>query len=77
MYTVNSLADLSNIIIPHFNNYPLLTLKIIYFFMFKEVVELMTKGERLTIQGLGKVVAFGASMNKGLYKARGFLLYYF
>lgn len=36
--------------------------------MFKEVVEMMKKGEHLTIEGLAKVAAFRASMNKGLSK---------
>lgn len=65
-YTVHSIKDLMSVIIPHFDNYPLLTQKRVDFEMFKRVIELMIKGEHLTTEGLRTVVAFRAMMNKGL-----------
>lgn len=65
-YTVHSTKDLINVIIPHFDKYPLLTLKSVDFEMFKRVIELMLKGEHLTTEGFRKVVALKATMNTGL-----------
>ncbi len=66
MYYVNSLKDLTNVIIPHFEKYPLLTQKRADFLLFKSVVELMNDKEHLKIDGLDKIVSIRASMNKGL-----------
>lgn len=68
-FTVHSTKDLMNVIIPHFDKYPLLTVKRIDFEMFKRVIELMIKGEHLTTEGLRKVVALRASMTNGLSDA--------
>jgi hypothetical protein len=53
-------------IIDHFEKYPLLTQKWADFKLFKQVVELMSRKEHLTIEGLDKIVAIKASMNLGL-----------
>jgi hypothetical protein len=66
VYSVYSLEALTNIIIPHFNKYPLLTQKRADFYLFKSAIELMNKKEHLTIVGLHKIVRIRASMNKGL-----------
>ena len=65
-YVVRSREVLTNVIIPHFVKYPLLTQKRADFELFKLVVELMNKKEHLTKEGLNKIVAIKASMNKGL-----------
>lgn len=64
-YQVNSVADLQ-ILIEHFNNYPLLTKKHIDFLLFKEIVSIFLKKEHLTKEGILKLVALKASLNKGL-----------
>jgi len=46
----------------------LLTKKRADFLLFKMCIELMIKKEHLTIQGLQKMLAIRASMNKGLSK---------
>lgn len=65
-YSVSSSKDLTNIIIPHFNEYPLLTQKKADFLLFKSVLELINKKEHLTLKGLQKIVSIRASMNWGI-----------
>jgi hypothetical protein len=66
VYTVKSLYDLKNVIIPHFIKYPLLTQKLADFLLFQMVVEIKEKKEHLTLEGLSKIISIRASMNKGL-----------
>jgi LAGLIDADG endonuclease len=66
LYRVSSLKDISNVIIPHFEKYPLLTQKRADFELFKSVVQLMNKKEHLTSDGLVKIVSIKASLNNGL-----------
>jgi hypothetical protein len=65
-FSVQSVKDLNNVIIPHFDKYPLLTQKRADFLLFKLAVELISRKEHLTIEGLRKIVAIRASINKGL-----------
>jgi LAGLIDADG endonuclease len=65
-YRVASLQDLTNKIIPHFENNPLISQKKADFILFKKVVDLMNLKEHLTTEGLRKIVAIKASMNLGL-----------
>jgi len=64
--SVQSTKILNKVIIPHFDKYPLLTQKRADFELFKLAVELISRKEHLTIEGLRKIVAIRASMNKGL-----------
>jgi hypothetical protein len=57
---------LTNIIIPHFLKYPLITKKQIDFLLFQKVIELLNAKEHLTEEGLGKIVNIKASLNRGL-----------
>jgi hypothetical protein len=66
LYRVSDLSSLNNIIIPHFEKFPLITKKWADFKLFKMVIEIMSRKEHLTIEGLHKIVAIKASMNKGL-----------
>lgn len=63
---VESLRDLTEVIIPHFNKYPLITQKQADFLLFKQVVEIMNRGEHLTPAGLQEIVNLKASLNNGL-----------
>jgi hypothetical protein len=65
IFTVSSLKDLINVIIPHFDKYPLITQKRADFELFKKVVALMNNKKHLTEDGLLKIVAIRASMNLG------------
>jgi len=66
IYSVQSIKDLNNIIIPHFIKYPLLTQKRIDFEFFYSIINLMNKKEHLNIEGIFKIISIKASMNKGL-----------
>jgi len=65
-FSVESIKDLTNVIIPHFNKYPLLTKKRADFELFKQIVEMMSNKEHLTMEGLKKIISIRASLNKGL-----------
>jgi hypothetical protein len=68
LYQVRSLSDITNVIIPHFDKYPLLTQKYSDFIpiIFKNTVKLMNKSEHLNKEGLSKIICLKASLNKGL-----------
>ena len=65
-YEVDSLKDLTQVIIPHFDRYTLMTQKQADFLLFKSIVQLMSDGEHLKNEGLIKIVSIKASMNLGL-----------
>ena len=65
-YRVASLKDLTNVIISHFDNHPLITQKKADFLLFKKVVNLMNLKEHLTQEGLHEIVGIRASINLGL-----------
>lgn len=54
------------IIIHYFEKYPLITNKWADWMLFKQAVELVEQGEHLTNEGLFKLIAIKASMNKGI-----------
>jgi hypothetical protein len=62
---VSSIKDL-NIILDHFDKYPLKTDKLADYKLFKEVFNLILAKQHLTIEGLRKIVAIKASINNGL-----------
>jgi hypothetical protein len=66
IYSVQSIKDLNNIIIPHFKKYPLLTQKRADFELFKQIIELMNHQEHLNKDGLQKIVNIVAALNWGL-----------
>ena len=66
LYCVSSLRDLTNIILPHFLKYPLITQKKADFILFKDVIDLMSHKEHLILEGLKKIVSIKASINRGL-----------
>jgi hypothetical protein len=63
-----SIEQITNIIIPHFDKYPLLTQKKADFELFKLAVDIMNRKGHLTLEGLQEIVNIKASMNKGLSK---------
>jgi len=62
---VSSAADLE-IILKHFDEYPLLTQKYADYLLFKLIVDLINKKEHLTHEGILKIVSIKSSINKGL-----------
>ena len=65
-YRINNLDQIIDILIPHFQQYPLNTNKKADFELFSRAVEFMKNKEHLTDKGLEKLVAIKASMNLGL-----------
>lgn len=55
-----------NVLINHFDNYPLMTKKRADFELFKLAVELISRKEHLSLVGLNKIINIKASINKGL-----------
>ena len=64
-FRVTSIKELE-VIINHFDNYPLMTQKLADFLLFKQALDLFSRKEHLTLSGLHKIVAIKASMNRGL-----------
>lgn len=62
-YEVRSLDDLINNIIPHFENYPLISEKYKDFNLFKKVCLLMQKNLHKNKNGLNKIIDFAFQMN--------------
>jgi hypothetical protein len=70
-YSVTKIRDLVDVIIPHFNKYSLISQKRADFILFSSVVDLVKNKEHLNVEGLNKILAHKASMNKGLPKSLG------
>jgi LAGLIDADG endonuclease len=62
-YSVAGIKDLTNIIIPHFLKFYLLTQKAADFILFKSIIEIMSNNGHLSIKGLHKIINIKASMN--------------
>lgn len=65
-FTVSKLDDLINVIIPHFNSFPLLTQKRLDYILWSRIVNIMYKQEHLTEKGLQKIRNLKASLNNKL-----------
>lgn len=65
-FVVSPLADLTNVIIPHFLEYPLLTQKRADFLLFKSIIDMINSKEHLESEGLKKIVGIKYSINRGL-----------
>ena len=66
-YSVSSVKDLTNTIIPHFEKYPLLTQKAADFWLCRQaIVDIITNKDHLTIEGLKQIINIKASMNRGI-----------
>ena len=63
---VTTIKDLTNVIIPHLDNYPLLTQKYSDYTLFKKIINLMLEKEHTSIEGIQNIVNNRASMNWGL-----------
>ena len=65
-YSVSSIKDLSKFVIPHFENYPLLTQKGADFILFKKIVTIINEKNHLILEGFQQIINIKASMNLGL-----------
>jgi hypothetical protein len=65
-YVITSIDQLSTLVIPHFDNYPLISKKYADYLLFKKAVHLIRNKEHLSIEGLQEIVSIKTNMNKGL-----------
>lgn len=66
-YTVAKHEDLALKIIPFFDKYPIVGVKLQDYLDFKKVAELMRTKDHLTTSGLQKIREIKVGMNKGRY----------
>jgi hypothetical protein len=66
IYSVQSIKDLKEKIIPHFTRYSLLTQKKSDFIFFSKVVIIMTENKCLTYENIIEILSLKSCMNKGL-----------
>ena len=66
VFRVHFIKDITNVIIPHFDNYPLLTKKYSDYMLFKNVINLMLEKQHSNLEGIQKIINTRASMNGGL-----------
>ena len=64
-FKVQSLKELDKIV-THFEQHPLITIKIANYQLFKQALEIIQQKEHLSTEGLQNLVAIKASMNLGL-----------
>ena len=65
-YRIESLEHINNVIIPHFDKYPLITQKQSDYILFKKAVELINDKSHKNNKGLNEIVSLKATINKGL-----------
>ena len=70
IFAVRSINELVNGIIPHFDNYPLMTKKREDFFFFKQIVSILANPDKLhlTLEGLKEIVSLRMAMTKAVPK---------
>jgi hypothetical protein len=66
------LDHLRDVIIPHFEKYPLLTQKLADFILFKEIVHKVILKEHLTLKGLEVIISKRIAMNLGYLQEEKF-----
>jgi hypothetical protein len=65
IFRVDNIQELQ-VIVEHFNKYPLISAKISDFLLFKQAYNLIKQKEHLTKEGLEKIVALKYNLNKGI-----------
>lgn len=65
-FSVVSIKDINNFIIPHFLEYPLQSAKSIDFSIWSQIINLLNDKKHLTLEGLKQIVSLKATLNFGL-----------
>lgn len=65
-YRVHKIDDINKIIIPHFENYPLVTNKQSDFVLWKDIVKLINKDKHKNKNGIAEILNIRASLNLGI-----------
>lgn len=66
IYSVQSYRDITSVIIPHFDKYPLITQKKSDYLLFKQAINLLNLNVQSTIEGIRSIISIKASMNFGI-----------
>jgi len=66
VYSVRSLKDIMNVVLPHLDQFPLITQKRADYLLFKDAALFMNEKKHLSLEGLQHIINIRASMNKGL-----------
>lgn len=67
---IRSVSNLTQVVIPHFIKYPLISRKKYDFLKFKKIIEMMNNKEHLSLSGIRKIITIASQMNtKNKYKA--------
>jgi hypothetical protein len=66
VYSVQSFRDIANVIIPHFDRYPLKTKKLADYLLFKQAIIFLNSKVHYDIEGIRQILSLKASMNSGL-----------
>lgn len=69
-WRVRNLKNLSEVIIPFFDKYPLKSKKSLDFLKFRDVVMMMQKGEHLTKDGFQQILEIASKMNRAKPKIK-------
>jgi NADH:ubiquinone oxidoreductase subunit K len=65
-FRVSTIQEIVEVIIPHFDSYPLITKKYLDFLLFKQIVLKLKNKEHNTYEGIQEIVNIRASLNLGL-----------
>jgi hypothetical protein len=65
-YIIVRFTDINNIIVPHFNSYPLQSAKKIDFELWKECINIISINKHTTQEGLEQIIKNKSAMNLGL-----------
>jgi len=65
-WKVSNVSDISNVIIPYLNKYPLVTQKRADFEIFAQIVDMLKNKDHMNCKGLQEIVNLKASLNLGL-----------
>ena len=76
-FRVSKLSDIINVIIPHFNQYPLQSAKFIDFQLWKKCVRFIKNKDHLTEDGLHKILYLKSGLNLGLSETLKALIIHF
>jgi len=63
IYSVQSRRDLTNVIIPHFDQYPLITQKKADYLLFKQAIEMLNLNVQSDISGIQDIIGLKAAIN--------------
>jgi len=74
-YRVTKLSDIINVIIPHFNGYPLQSTKLVSYYLFCAVANIMSNNDHLTLKGYKEILLYKAlkkGLNAAIFKVKEF-----